>query len=149
MKDKLIIRKTTESDIPVVLDLYRQIDVNDRHTLSVEEATKILAKFQIYPNYSLYLAEIDNKIVGTFELLIMDNFAHGGSKSGIVEDVVIDRNYRSKGLGRKMMEYAMAVCKDNNCYKLTLSSNIHRDKAHTFYENLGFTKHGYSFLIEL
>ena len=30
-----------------------------------------------------------NKVVGTFALLIMDNLAHCGTTSGIVEDVVV------------------------------------------------------------
>jgi GNAT superfamily N-acetyltransferase len=149
MVDKLEIRKATSVDIPMILKLYAQKDIDDGNVLSIDDANRIFDKFQIYPNYTLYLAEIENLVVGTFELLIMDNLAHKGSKSGIVEDVIVDSNYRSKGVGRKMMEYAMDVCRDNNCYKLTLSSSIHRDRAHKFYENLGFKKHGYSFLIAL
>ena len=89
---------------------------------------------------------MDN-VIGTFELLIMDNFAHKGSPSGIVEDVVVDENYRSKGISKIMMEFARDICEINGCYKLTLSSNINRDEAHKFYESLGFEKHRYSFLI--
>ncbi len=149
MTDSLEIRKATATDIPMILELYAQKEIDDGDILSLDEAIKIFNKFQIYPNYSLYLAEVDNRAVGTFELLILDNLAHKGNKSGIVEDVVVDSNHRSKGIGKRMMEYAMDICRQNNCYKLTLSSSIHRDKAHKFYENLGFKKHGYSFLIEL
>jgi len=42
----------------------------------------------------------------------------------------------------------MQIAKEKGCYKLTLSSNLRREAAHAFYESLGFTKHGYSFLIE-
>lgn len=149
MIDKLEIKKATPVDIPMILKLYAQKDIDDGNVLSIDEANRIFARFQTYPNYSLYLAEIENKVVGTFELLIMDNLAHLGNKSGIVEDVVVDNEYKSKGIGRKMMEYAIDICRDNNCYKLTLSSSLHRERAHKFYENLGFKKHGYSFLIEL
>jgi GNAT superfamily N-acetyltransferase len=97
----------------------------------------------------LYVAKINNKIVGTFELLIMDNLAHKGRSSGIIEDVVVDSKYRSQGIGSKMMEFAIHICRQFGCYKLTLSSSLHRIRAHKFYENLGFKKHGYSFLIEL
>lgn len=145
MIDDLEIAKATTADIPFILKLYAQID-NDE-TLSLDKANRIFSKFGIYPNYSLYVAKIADKIIGTFELLIMDNLAHKGAPSGIVEDVVVDKDYRSKGIGKKMMEYAKDVCQKNGCYKLTLSSNIHRDIAHKFYENLGFEKHGYSFLI--
>jgi GNAT superfamily N-acetyltransferase len=46
------------------------------------------------------------------------------------------------------MAYAMDICRAKGCYKLVLSSNQKREDAHRFYEKLGFTKHGYSFLIE-
>lgn len=149
MSDYLVIRKAVPSDIPSILELYIQLEENNEYVLSIEEAKEIFGRFSAYPNYSLYAAAIGNKIVGTFELLIMDNLAHKGRKSGIVEDVVVSDEYRSQGIGKKMMEYAMEICKKNKCYKLTLSSNIHREGAHKFYEKLGFKKHGYSFLIEL
>ncbi len=143
------IRKATSVDIPFILRLFAQKDLDNGKIISEEEANEILEKFRIYPNYSLYVAEIGGQIVGTFELLIMDNLAHQGKPSGIVEDVVVSDEFQSKGIGREMMAYAMDMCRKSGCYKLTLSSSIHRERAHQFYENLGFKKHGYSFLIEL
>lgn len=149
MIDNLEIKKATPEDLPLILDLYAQKDIDNGLVLPIDQANKIFNKFSSYPNYSLYVAKIEEKVVGTYELLIMDNLAHEGKPSGVVEDVVVDQKYRSQGIGKKMMEYALEVCRQNNCYKMSLSSNIHRDRAHKFYERLGFKKHGYSFLIEL
>ena len=149
MTEQLQIRKATSADIPFVLELFAQKDLDDGNVLRVEDANAIFNKFQAYPNYFLYVAVIGNRVVGTFELLIMDNLAHQGKPSGIVEDVVVAGEYRFQGIGRKMMEYAMEACRESGCYKLTLSSSIYRGLAHQFYEDLGFKKHGYSFLIEL
>ena len=55
----------------------------------------------------------------------------------------------SRGIGRAMMEFAQARCRDKRCYKLVLSSNAKRERAHAFYESLGFARHGYSFRTEL
>jgi len=145
---QLQIRKATSADIPMVLELFAQADIDNGEVLSIDDAQGIFNKFKLYPNYSIYVALIGDKVVGTFELLIMDNLAHQGKPSGIVEDVVVYGEYRSQGIGRKMMEYAMEVCRESGCYKLILSSSIHRERAHQFYENLGFKRHGYSFLIE-
>jgi len=144
-----LIRKATESDIPSVLKLYADEDIDNGDVLSLEEATVLFNRFRMYPNYSVYVALIGEKVVGTFELLIMDNLAHRGRPSGIVEDVVMDSEYRSIGIGRLMMEHAMNVCREFGCYKMALSSNLKRERAHQFYENLGFDRHGYSFLIEI
>lgn len=143
------IRKAIVTDLPAVLKLYSQKDIDNGDVLSMDEAEVAFSKFGLYPNYSLYVAEIAGKVVGTFELLIMDNLAHRGKLSGVVEDVVVDVEYRSQGIGRQMMGYAIEVCRENGCYKMTLSSNLKRERAHQFYENLGFKKHGFSFLIEI
>jgi len=91
----------------------------------------------------------NGQIVGTFLLLIMDGLAHRGKPSGIVEDVVVDEQWRGKGIGKLMMQFAMDHCKRIGCSKLTLSSSMQRTAAHQFYESLGFQKHGYSFRVKL
>lgn len=58
-------------------------------------------------------------------------------------------NRQGQGIGKQMMEYAMAVCREHDRYKMRLSSNLKREQAHRFYESLGFTRHGYSYLIDL
>ncbi len=137
------------SDLQAILKLYAVEDLDDGFILPIDEAKSTFDKMQSYPNYKIYIARFDGKTVGTFSLLIMDNLAHLGKSSGIVEDVVVAKDMRSMGVGKKMMEYAMKICKENKCYKMCLSSNLKREAAHRFYENLGFKKHGYSFLIEL
>lgn len=145
---QLQIRKAASAEIPQILELFAQADIDNGEVLSIDAAQGIFNKLKLYPNFSIYVALIGDKVVGTFELLIMDNLAHLGKPSGIVEDVVVFGEYRSQGIGRKMMEYAMDVCRKAGCYKLILSSSLHRNRAHQFYENLGFKKHGYSFFIE-
>jgi len=146
MNSNIRIREATEADLPSVLELYAQPDIDNGDVLSLEEAKTVFGKFRMYPNYNLYVAESENKIVGTFELLIMDNLAHRGQPSGLVEDVVVDLQYQSQGIGRQMMAFAIEVCREHGCYKMALSSNLKRERAHQFYENMGFWKHGYSFL---
>jgi len=143
------ILQAVREDIPEILHLYSQPDIDNGQTLGLKDALVIYERFFQYPNYFLYVSKIEEKIIGTFALLIMDNLAHKGKPSAVVEDVVVDIGYRSQGIGRLMIEYAIDICKQYGCYKLALSSNIKRERAHRFYENLGFKKHGFSFLIEL
>jgi hypothetical protein len=46
------------------------------------------------------------------------------------------------------MEHAMKVAGAAGAYKLVLSSNAKRERAHTFSERLGFVRHGYSFVAD-
>jgi GNAT superfamily N-acetyltransferase len=141
------IREAEEGDLPQILNLYTQPDMNDGKALSLESAKKLLNKLKIYPEYKIFVGMHENKIVGSFSLLIMDNLVHGGTPSGIVEAVVVDPEYHGVGIGKQMMRFAMERCREFGCYKLVLSAHMMRDKAHQFYERLGFDRHGYSFLI--
>ncbi len=115
------IRAATENDLQDIINLYAQPEMDNGKILSIRDAQKILNRIQQYPNYVVYVALINNVIVGTFALLIMDNLAHIGTPSGIVEDVAVCQNNHGQGIGKKMMQFAMQKCKDFGCYKLILS----------------------------
>jgi len=142
----MLIRQATISDLPSILQLYAEV-LDKGQVLSLSEAEVLFQKMSSYPNYTVYVAEQEHQVIGTFALLIMDNLAHRGTPSGIVEDVAVQENLQGKGIGRQMMQYAMQVCSEAGCYKLVLSSNQKRVEAHAFYESLGFDKHGFSFLV--
>lgn len=145
--DTLTIRPATSADLPGVLALYAQPALDDGRVLPVQDAEKIFARFARYPDYTLYVAETDRQIVGTFALLIMDNLGHLGASSAVVEDVAVDPALQGRGVGQEMMAFAIERAREKRCYKLVLSSNAKRERAHAFYESLGFERHGYSFRI--
>jgi ribosomal protein S18 acetylase RimI-like enzyme len=144
----LDIRKATRDDLKDILTLYAEPDIDNRNVLDLQSATSVLDKMKQYPSYSLYVASVDNQIVGSFAFLIMDNLAHMGAPSAVVEDVVVHTKWRDQGIGHRMIEFAMKEAKTQKCYKLALSCNINREQAHKFYESLGFEKHGYSFFVK-
>jgi GNAT superfamily N-acetyltransferase len=146
---QLHFRAATTDDLPAVLGLYAQPDFDNGNVLALGEATRLLERFSAYPDYTLYVAEHDDDIVGSFALLIMDNIGHRGAPSGVVEDVVVAAQWHGRGVGKATMDFAQARCRDKRCYKLVLSSNAKRERAHAFYESLGFVRHGYSFRTEL
>ena len=75
--------------------------------------------------------------------------AHLGTPSAVVEDVGVLPEMQGKGIGQRMMQFALIQAKEKGCYKMSLSSNLRREQAHQFYESLGFEKHGFSFLMKL
>jgi GNAT superfamily N-acetyltransferase len=147
--DAIRIRAATAADLPGVLALYAQPGMDDGKMLPIQDAEHIFARFVRYPDYTLYVAEADRQIVGSFALLIMDNLGHLGAPSAIVEDVVVDPALHGNGVGQAMMAFAIARAREKRCYKMLLSSNAKRERAHAFYESLGFERHGYSFRIVL
>ena len=140
-------REASSADIEALLGLYELLEFKPAQSLSLEAARVRFERYQEYPNYRIYVAELGEAIVGTFALIIVDSIAHSGKPFAVVEDVVVSQDCQGRRIGKRMMEFAMCRCKEFGCYKLTLSSHLKRQKAHSFYESLGFEKHGFSFFI--
>ena len=144
---EVTIREAVRGDLEAILGLYAELD--EGQSLGLRDAERVFERIRSYPDYTIYVAELAGEIVGAFELLIMDNLAHLGAPSGVIEDVVVGSQWRRQGIGRGMVQHALRLCRRAGCYKLALSSNLERKSAHEFYESLGFQRHGYSFLISL
>lgn len=143
----IIFRKATKEDLPAVLSLYSELGQDDGTVLQLDEAGRIFARLHEYPDYHIHVAEVDGKVIGTFALLVMDNLAHRGARSAILEDVVVAEELRGCGIGTKMLRHIRGICRERGCYKIALSSNRYRGEAHRFYEGLGFFLHGYSYTL--
>jgi GNAT superfamily N-acetyltransferase len=143
----MIMREATAEDLRGVLALYAQPELDGGEVLSLEEAESIYDCMHAYPHYRLYVAERQGRVVGTFTLLIKRNLSHLGAASGVVESVAVEPTEQGKGIGRAMMAFARELCRKAGCYKMALSSNLRRERAHEFYDGLGFERHGYSFQV--
>ncbi len=142
------IRQAAKKDLPQMILLYRQPDMNGRKAASLKKAENIFLKAGKYPFYKVYAAVSGGEVVGTFCILIMNTISDN-SKAGVLEDFVVKKSWQRKGIGTKMIKFAIAVCRKKGCYKLALSSNLKRKGAHRFYKSLKFRKHGYSFAAKI
>jgi len=98
----MIIRIATEEDLPEILGLYAQLEIDNQQVLEIQAAQAIFARMKSYPDYHVYVAEKDGEIVGTFALAILDNLAHRGSKSGLIENVAVTVSLQGHGIGREI-----------------------------------------------
>ena len=149
MTEELRIRRATEPDIPAVLALYAQPGASAGSIMPLADAQATFRRMSAHPGYALYVAERAGALVGSFVLHIIENLAHQGAATAVVENVVVDEHCRGQGIGTSMMRFAMDEARRQRCYKLTLSSNLKRERAHAFYDALGFERHGYSFVVRL
>ncbi|WP_428421700.1 N-acetyltransferase family protein [Methylibium sp.] len=144
----LTIRVARLSDVPRLLELYKQLDIASETEMPIEHAWARFLDLASNPLHCIYVAEVQEKVVGTVSMVFVGGISHGARDSCIVEDVVVSPELQGAGIGGQMMRFAMDVCAARDCYKLVLSSHVNREKAHRFYEGLGFRKHGYSYLID-
>ena len=141
-------REALAEDIPGVLDVYREAGIGAGISFTVEEGVAQLARMTGGSSVRVYVAVVDGRVVGTYELFLLDNMAKRGRRSGVVEDVAVLPAYQGRGVGKAMMQDAMERCRRDGCYKMMLSSNQNRESAHAFYDSLGFERHGFSFRID-
>lgn len=149
MENPIAFRPARHDDLPAVLALQAQLGPLPTGTIDLEHAQTVWDRMQTYPDFRVHLALWEGRIVGTWSQLTMDNLGHGGAPSAIVENVVVDVACRGLGIGKAMMRQAMALAREKGCYKLALTSGLRRADAHHFYDQLGFERHGISFLIDL
>ena len=144
----LAIRPALPADVPQLLELYKLLDLEPEPELPIDQAQARFRELALRPGHAIYVAEFEQRIVGTFALIFIGGLSHGARDSCIVEDVCVVPEMQGTGIGKQMMGFAMAQCAAVECYKLVLSSHITRGNAHRFYESLGFRKHGHSYLID-
>ena len=144
----MLIRVAVEEDLPSILEMYGQPSM-DGTALSLSDAALLFKFFSEDKNRHLYVVIENGKILGSFCIIIMQMFSRKGSKTGILEDVVVREDCQGKGIGKMMMAFANDMCEQAGCYKIVLASGLHREDAHTFYEKLGYRKQGYCFSLEL
>lgn len=81
----------------------------------------------------------DSNILGMVSLLYSISTALGG-KVAILEDMIIHKHYRQKGLGKELLAEAIRFSKERNCLRLTLLTDFNNDVAIHFYQQFGFKK---------
>lgn len=139
------IRVATEANTAQLLALYA--DMENQEPLALETWQRLWAEIQAIPNYKIYLAWDGEIAVGTFSLLYVTTPMHRGlHRYAIVDAVTVHSDRRGQGIGTLMMRWALETAATDGCYKVMLSSNLKRDRAHQFYQSLGFEQHGWSFL---
>ena len=143
----LTIRSAKEKDIHRLLELYQQLSFDSKNYVKAPEADcrRVLKEIDKNPNYSILVAEENGEVVGTTFLAILPGFAHTTRSFAVIEYVVVDEKYRSKGVGKQLMEACMAKAKEAGCYKVMLASSKSRTRAHKFYQGLGFQEDALSF----
>ena len=148
------VRLAAEADIPRILELYGDLVISTapgelNRTPSADDYRKIFRQISTTSGQELLVAEDDGKVVGTMALIIVPNLSHGGLPWAGVENVMVDSDYRRRGIGKLLMDYALAQAKKAGCYKIQLISDKSRKEAHKFYRALGYKASGHGFRLYL
>ena len=99
-----------------------------------------------YHSTFVYEDILSEEVVGTATIIIENKLLHYVSKVAHIEDVVVDKRYRSTGVGRALIDKCVNESIKRGCYKVILDC---ADNNIPFYERCGFKRHENCMRIDL
>jgi ribosomal protein S18 acetylase RimI-like enzyme len=92
------------------------------------------------PNITLVVAEEAGRVVGSLQLCILPGLSSQGASRGLIEDVRVASDRRSRGIGEQLVQWAVSEARARGCRLVELLTHQTRVDAQRFYERLGFAK---------
>ena len=135
---KYTIRELNPSELPGIYPLIKQLNPAMTKALF----TKRL-KTMIPAGYRAIAVFDGKKMIGLSGFWIRTSFWCGLQLD--IDNVIIDKAYRSKGLGKLMDDWMMAYAKKHKVELIVLDSYASAYPAHAFYYRQGYGITGYHF----
>jgi ribosomal protein S18 acetylase RimI-like enzyme len=133
----ITIRPASERDVPALLALFAELHPDDPAP-SAQAAAGAWRAVEGQSGRTVLLAGSDGVVVGTIDCATLPNLTRGARSFMLVENVVVAARHRRSGVGAALMEAALGLARQADCYKVQLLSRAGREAAHAFYESLGF-----------
>lgn len=89
----------------------------------------------------------EKKAVASMGYRYITTFAHG--KTLYIDDLITKENFRGKGLGTTLLDYAIDQAKKFHCHQVHLDSGYTRNKAHRLYLHYSFELASHHFAFTL
>ncbi|NHF59418.1 GNAT family N-acetyltransferase [Flavobacteriaceae bacterium TP-CH-4] len=91
------------------------------------------------PNQELVVIENkENKVIGTLQLSFIQYLTYQGGVRAQIEAVRVREEYRGKGIGRLLFEWAIRRARTRGAHVVQLTTDKKRPEAFRFYGKLGF-----------
>jgi len=129
------IRKAKVEDWKQICLLLNQLDYPDTE-LFIKKKVEILLRD---PNEVFLVFEEDQSVIALISVHFIPQLAVKGDFARI-SYFAVDKNIRSKGLGRKIEEYCTDLAIKRNCDRIEVHCHSRRKDAHRFYMRQGFTE---------
>ncbi len=142
MNTDLHFREAKREDLPDIVRLLSEDSLgSQRETNFSPLPQSYYAAFDTIahdPNNELVVVESSGEVIGTLQLTFIPYVTYRGSWRALVEGVRVDRRFRSRGIGEKLISWAIERSKQRGCRMVQLTSNKKRAAAIRFYKKLGF-----------
>ena len=139
-----VIEPVTNEDILATRDVMREL----RPHLAAEAYLSTVRRMMEADGYQLAAVSEDGVVRAVAGYRFMEMLYCG--KILYVDDLNTDPSYRSRGVGKLLLEWLKARAKEHGCAELHLDSGVQRHAAHRFYfrERLGINAYHFRTRLE-
>ena len=130
----MAVRTIAESTSPPRTVLIGQLGYEMPQAELVRRLTAVLA----HADHRVWVYDDGGKAVGLLHAFFRP--ALDKPPEVMVQALVIEASQRSKGVGEALMQVAEGWAREKGCTSVALYSRVDRDRAHRFYERLGYEK---------
>lgn len=137
------LRRAVADDVAAIVDLLAADELGaGRDGIAAEADLDVyLEAFHVIdadPAHLLLVASDGSQVVATMQLTFLPGLARRAALRAQVEAVRARGDFRGRGLGAALLEWAIEEAERRGCTLVQLSSDKTRSDAHRFYEHLGF-----------
>ena len=134
------IRKATAADAEQLKSLYFKhlTQYPPKEEQDMAKWRVMLTKFEHDENMHLLVMEIDETVVSTVQMAIIENLTHNVRPFAVIENVVTHAEHRGKGYASALLQKATEIAKERGCYKLFLETGSNKESTLGFYKHNGF-----------
>ncbi len=142
MNAAVSIRPARRDDVPIMIAMLAD-DHLGRARERLEDPLpavyyEAFERVQRDPNLTLVVAESEGRVVGCLQLAILPGISSQGGIRGLLEDVRVASDCRSRGIGEQLVQWAVTEAKARGCILVELLTHQSRTDAQRFYKRLGF-----------
>ena len=124
-----------KEDLSELSVLYQQLIPNN---VDLSKMEQVFSSNKENPNHMILVAKDKGRVIGTL-LSSCCEMLFGECKSFmVVEDVVVDEQYRRQGVGELLMSKVESHAKSRNCSYIMLITDRDRVGSQRFYQSLGY-----------
>ena len=128
------IRRARLSDAEGIAALTKQLGYDADASAVADRLRRLLAKSA----QQFLVADHDGRTIGWIHMLVAEYVE--ADAFVVIGGLVVDREYRKQGIGRRLLTHAEEWAVANGCAVVRLSSSLTRTGAHAFYERAGYTR---------
>jgi GNAT superfamily N-acetyltransferase len=110
---------------------------------SLEMMRAAFQRLSLDPDYVFLVAKLKGGVIGSIMGIVCEELYGECRPFMVVEDVIVDKDHRRKGIGASLMRQLEECAADRNCGYIIFVTEKERTEAHRFYESLGYTLDAY------